>query len=237
LFDVSGGRVYPPPPDRWRHDLLPALVDVAAALNKTKASEFEVWLAAHIPAAVALGYYLSPKALLNRRVFWHQVDHRTGVESVRTCQNQPIPLSDDDRLNFPSTETGSADTALDIILELPISRPEVTRDVQKWLDYVSPVPRWRITGIPQGGPRQDSVQSGAQAATWVWQIGEQVRALWNARAEEVHLFVACPVAFAALLGQELYDRAAHQHPINLYAENHAQGYQRVCTLGEAASRG
>jgi hypothetical protein len=71
----------------------------------------------------------------------------------------------------------------------------------------------------------------------VWQIGEQVRALWNARAEEVHLFVACPVAFAALLGQELYDRAAHQHPINLYAENHAQGYQRVCTLGEAASRG
>jgi len=233
LFPLVEGKHQPPDVDRWAQDLLPALADIGAAINRTHISEIEVWLAAHIPAAVALGYTLSPKATLNRRVFWHQVDYGSQQESVWTYSNDPLALKSEDALILTCDPIHAHASEPSLLLELPITRGEVTRDVQMWLTSQTAIPQWHLRGVPQRVGR-DSIKSGAHAAIWIWQIGEQVRRQWvENQTSAVHLFTACPAAFAALLGQELYDREAHQHPIHLYHEttDKTQGYRHVCTLG------
>ena len=234
-FSTEAGLPRFPPKDRWAEDLLPALSDVAKVITRqTHIQNIEIWLRAQLPAAIAAGYTFAPKAIGNRRVLWHQPGLEPNTDTIWTYSDQAVSLTEAHQLILTASPADRFNSDSSVILELPITRDEVTADVQKWLTHTSSMPSWHIRGVPQQGTGRASIQSGAQAATWVRQIGEQVRALWGTgTAGAVHLFVASPVAFAALLGQELYDREAGGHPIHLYAEvtDRTQGYQRVCTLG------
>lgn len=212
-----------PPPVVWDTSLLPPLADMYTLLaTRRHPAPVTVWLKARLAAAVAVGYHFPPKGSVPVR--WRNPD---GMSVSGAGQRGP---GDDLRL----TRTLVAEDAPDrvVLLEVAISR-SVTPLVNAWLTNAPAPPRWRITAEPVGGPTQQALTSPEQAVAWAWRIGAVIRELWDhGEADAVWLFVAGPVEFAALLGQQLYSDTAAQHPIHVYTFSN-NVYTLACVLGRA----
>ncbi len=203
-----------PSVEQWRDELLPALNDVADALALQGRGVVDVWLKARLPAAIALGYTFPAKGsvtlhLRNERAEW-------------SC-------------NGPSEDTGDfivTSTMLDrkqatAIVEVAISR-ETTAAVTRWRRTAEYVPGWRMLCAPAGGPSRDALTTGTQARTWARRIGDEVRRLWDAEGvNDVHLFLASTVEFAAMVGQQLRGRRR----VHVYYGDNEEGYRLAYTLG------
>jgi hypothetical protein len=204
------------PPETWHEELLPALRDVAAALaEKVCPNTVEAWVKARLPAALALGYTFPARGGVRLRL---RSETENGVNASGSEANHnpltviPTPLSRD------STAA---------IVELAVSR-EVTPAVTKWRAHTNFLPRWRIRFEPPNGPSRAALTSRKQAQQWAWQIGDRLRWLWDKEGvDDIHLFLASPVEFAVLVGQQLRDR----HPVHIYYGDNALGYRLAYTLG------
>ncbi len=231
LFSDSNNHVQVPPPERWNSDLLPALNDIAAAITgQLGVQEVEVWMKAVPSVAIALGYALPPKV---RPVFWHQDRVGSVKDLVWTYYEQLVPLPGAEYLAITCELTDPPGSVAAAILAASIT-VDVNPAIHAWMKHAAQTPRWYITAKPITESSTTAIQSSVQAATWVHQIGVQIRQLWQEdKANAIHVFLAGPVAFAGLLGQELYSWALQQHPVYLYEldPDKTKGYQHVCTLG------
>ncbi len=201
-----------PSPDDWASELAPALRDVAAELARHRpARGIDAWVKTRLPAALALGHAFPPKGATHLRLH-----HESGVWLPDG------PSGDVAGLSAVTNRLGTDPTA---IVELSISR-DVTPAVSDWCRDTRFTPGWRLRYAPVDGPSRASVVDAAQAGAWVRRVGDDVRDLWDKeRVGEIHLFVAAPVEFAVMLGQQLRDK---RH-IHVYAHG-PDGCHLACVL-------
>ncbi len=212
-----------PDPASWQAQLQPALDDVHALLARQQYPvPLTVWLKARLSAAVALAYRFPPKGSVPVR--W------INPEGMTVSSTGPPGPADDLRITRTLLTEEGAERA--VLLEIAVART-VPPAVDAWLTTAPAPPRWRLTAAPVDGASRQAITAPEQARAWAWCIGDTVRELWDhSEADAVWLFVAGPVEFAALLGQQLYSDTAAQHPILVYAFSN-NAYTLACVLGRA----
>jgi SMODS-associated and fused to various effectors sensor domain len=196
----------------WAAELTPALRDVADVLAcHSRASVIDAWVKARLPAALALGHAFPAK----------------GATSLRLRHDGTVwlpdgPSGEAERMSVVTNRLGTGRTA---ILEVSISR-DVTPAVSDWCRASGFLPGWRLRYAPAAGPSRASLHDDTQARDWARRIGDDVRGLWDReRIEQIHLFIAAPVAFTVMLGQQLCDK----NHIYVYAHG-ADGSHLACIL-------
>jgi hypothetical protein len=204
-----------PSPEEWRSRLLPALSDVADTLaRQARGGIIEAWLKARLPVAVALGYAWPAKGALALRL--------RNDQAIWSCSG-PSGAADD--LLVTSTMIDAQQSSA--VVEVVASR-ETTPAVTLWRKATGYLPGWRVVCTPVSGPSRNAIAGDEQARAWARRIGDEVRRLWDAEAiDEIHLFIASPVEFAVMVGQQLRDR----HPVHVYFGDSEAGYRLACTLG------
>jgi hypothetical protein len=201
--------------EEWQGQLLPALKDVADALaHQTRGGVVEAWLKARLPAAIALGYAFPAKGSVALRL--------RNDEGLWSCSG-PSETAED--LLVTSTRINPRQTSA--IVEVAASR-ETTPGVTHWRKATKYRPGWRVVCTPLTGPSRNAITTDKQARAWARRIGDEVRRLWDAEGiDEIHLFIASPVEFAVMVGQQVRDR----HRVHVYFGDNDQGYRLACTLG------
>lgn len=214
-LDWTASHEHGPSVEQWRGELLPALTDVADALaRQVRGGVVEAWLKARLPAAVALGYALPDKGSVAL--------HLRNEQAAWPCFGPSGP-GDDLKLMSAMLDRRRPSA----IVEVAVSR-ETAPGVTRWRKTTGYLPGWRVLCSPTGGPSRGALTTDTQARAWARRIGDEVRRLWDAEGiDEVHLFIASPVEFAVMVGQQLRDR----HRVHVYFGDNEAGYRLACTLG------
>lgn len=198
-------------PDDWTTALLPALTDTADMLAQHgPVATIDAWVKARLPAAVALGHAFPRKGACHLRLV-HEGGHWTsdgpiGTNTLQLVENRP----------------GTGPSA---VVEVSISR-NVVQAVTDWCKQQAFIPAWRLHYEPDSGASRTSLSDEVQARTWAYQVGEDVRRLWDReRVTDLHLFISSPSEFAVMLGQQLRDKRR----VQVYAHG-VDGCHLVCIL-------
>jgi hypothetical protein len=181
-----------PPPEVWRTTLLPTLDGVRRALaaQPLYAHGLNFWLKARLPAAVALGHTFPNRLAIP--LYFHRSDQAWDAAAPSGATLEIAPAEEPPEITRPDA----------VVLELAINI-EIADHVRGWRTAQNFQPRRRLHCAAQ--PQSDrAITSEEQAREWAARVRAAVLPLWN-RPEptELHLFMAGPVEFAALVAQGL----------------------------------
>ncbi len=195
----------PPSKESW-HRIQMALKDLLTVVPRLGPRSIRVSGNAHLSAALLLGYTL-PQPM----GFQFEVDqYGSWWSSVGSSAASGLEIVSE-QLD-PSRR--------DILLVVAISRPEVIPNSMDYLTRTGIVPGGRIVAQPRVGPGPNALVGADEARDATREI---VGALTQARAQwgtgVIHMFLAAPLAFAALLGHQLNACA----PIRVYEHDKVTG--------------
>lgn len=197
-----------------------ALRDVSRAVATTGARVVRLCGPGHLSAALAVGRAFARAAGFQfeaaQREEWWAADGEVTRPSVRIAAQQLDPRKPD------------------LIMVVAISRPEIVRDADAAVGTLGLAVGGRIVIQPESGPGRNALQSSADARAIVRDATDallRARADWGSRGA-IHIFMAAPFAFAALLGHALNA----VRPICVYETTiTGNGYARVLSLPQPAA--
>lgn len=205
-----------PAPDTWREGLLPALDDVKKALARQpqQAHGLNFWLKARLPVAVALGHTFPNR--LGIPLYFHRAD-QVWDNSIPAVSRLEVALAE-----TPPTITRP--NAVGLVLEI---NRLIAGSVEEWQAAADFHPFRQVHGVAQP-PSDRAITSERQAQEWAQQIRTAVLPWWNSPGvQELHLFMAGPVEFAAYVGQGLNER----RPLYVYEwDASTTTYRVTCIL-------
>lgn len=168
-----------------------AIRDVCRAAAALGARTVRLCGPAHLSAALAMGYAFARPAGFQfaaaQRGEWWVADGEMSRPAVRVAAQQLDPGKPD------------------IVMTLAISRPEIIRDVDTAVGTLGLPAGGRLVIEPESGARRNALQSSDDARAIVRNVTDallRARADWGSRGT-IHVFMAAPFAFAALLGHAL----------------------------------
>jgi hypothetical protein len=203
-----------PPEDVWRRDLLPALRDVreVVALNvPSRKVTAEVY--ARLSPALAFGHALSSVARLELLL-------RDGDEDWSTSRGRPAR-----ELLRARVLAMSGDRSIGVV-EVAISRDTSFHATEILRDSGTGAGRRIHLQPADGGPSNEAIASADDAADMARQVATLLRSLHDEGVKEIHLFIAAPPAWAAILGHVL----SAVGEVIVYQWDSPSGYQRGCTV-------
>ena len=175
-----------------------ALVDTAGAVASVNSAASIIGCGnAALPLGLLYGAVFSP--LAGFRVSWLQslAGHEQEVWSLATGQSD---------IRLHSDETKGDVASEDIVLALSISA-NIESAVSEYLNANGLKPRVLIHAMPEDGPvlqgRSLSPQDGLAIVLQAVQALRTLRENIGLNQARLHLFLACPLAMAVLLGQKL----------------------------------
>jgi hypothetical protein len=174
---------------------------------------------AHLSAAFAVGHTFARASGFHfevaQREQWWAADGEASGPQLRIAAQQLDPRKPD------------------IFVTMAISRPEIIRDVDAAVGALGLPVGGRLVIEPDSGARRNALQSSADARAIVRATADalmQKRAGWGSRGT-IHIFMAAPFGFAALLGHALNGFGT----ISLYEPAAGtERYARVLTLPSRA---
>ena len=194
--------------------LVDALADTCRALGAAGTRAIRIEGPAHLSASLAVGHAFQRASGFQleaaQRDVWWPADGERVAADVRIATQQLDP------------------GATDLVLTVALSRPEIIGDVDATLGEIGGSIGGRIVVEPTGGAGREAIRSASHARGIVVAVTDalmKARAEWGTRGP-THIFMACPFAFAALLGHALngFGRLA------LYEPNGKGRYARVLEL-------
>lgn len=208
---VGGDARQPGQPEQWQR-IWDGLVDLERAMTKhSSITDVELTLSSHLTAGLAAGF------AFRRTKGWSLQVGARGSQAL--CAQSDHCTQDD--LDF-KPDPGSLNSTY-MTVEIDLLGNGIGLAVGEALRAMTP-PRQRLSwSLKDNSTRIDPDLFGAMAAS----IGRNIkREQARLRTTDVHLFVAAPVQFAALLGAELNALNATVH---LY-EHHEHSYRPSLTL-------
>jgi hypothetical protein len=168
-----------------------ALFDVARAVAAAGIGVIRISGPAHLSAGVALGYAFhratGHRVEVAHRGAWWDADGEATAPKLRIARHQLDPRGSD------------------LLVTLALSRPEIVGDADRATGVLGRPIGGRVVAEPESGPSREAIESVEHARGMV---RATIAALMAARAEwgtrgVMHVFMATPFAFAALLGHSL----------------------------------
>ncbi len=182
-----------PAQETWSEVLLPALHDVRQVLSALPHNRtLHLNVQAHLAAAIALGFAFSltsrfSLALSNeqKRFTWSTQETITDAEPLRS-----------------RTYEGTGETSAAVV-EILISR-QIIPAVTQSLSTLGISYGHRLQLEVKEGVSNEAVKDGAHALSIARQVGRELRTLCDRNGvAHIHLFLACPVELAVLIGHHL----------------------------------
>lgn len=205
-----------PTPESWRADLRPALEDLVQALREAGRRPIKLRPDGS-RLAVALGFGYMFREVTGFHLWAEQRTGPVGLQWWRTddLEVAPAPLA------FTPVEHDPA--GRDLTLEISMGQP-VTETVRRWIES-SGAPVERRLQLHHATGRVAGSAEALAIARQVQAVVDQARG--RRLPDSIHLFAACPVALAALIGWHLNRRG----PVVVY-EYRAGAYVPAAVVGD-----
>lgn len=191
-----------------------ALDDLCRAVSASGLQHLRIVGPAHLSAGLAVGYKF-------HRATGFQLEAQQGdVYWGASGDIAPAEVRISSQRLLPG--------APDVGLTLALSRPEAIADADAAASALHPPIGGRIVVEPHAGAGRDAVRSEAHARGIVAAATGalmEARAAWGTRGT-THVFMACPFAFATILGHALNAFG----PLALYERGDAGSYRKLLTL-------
>jgi hypothetical protein len=215
----EGSRI--PSQEEWQEILLPGLQNMKDVLSGCiRSRKLHIYFKTRLPAAFVLGRTFSAPTGFTLMFKGDNGETWSTAETVKDLE--PLEV-------HTVSDQGDSET---LLVEVAISR-ETSRGVTKSISGLGLSYRHRIRFAPPEIHRE-SVRDAQHAFDIAHQIGLEVRRLKdNKSIKHIHLFLACPVELAALIGHQFNAMGK----VTLYHYLDDEGlYLPVCTLDGTSKR-